>query len=310
MTFRRSSESTGFAGFGAGRVLAAALVVSAAARPDPLAAHENESPSMRLLGDTEKEALLLEGEVVRDRPIPEGITHPRRVTLRRGPLEHDAKAQTHDEYKSQLRLEGGLEIDFRDSWRHNVAAYRLDRLLGLGFVPVTVVRTYRQQPAAWTWWVDDVLMSERDRLEGDTKPPRPLEWIYQIHVVRVFDQLIHNFDRSAENLLIDEDWRVWMIDHTRAFKIFGQLRREESLPPRCEEKLLAALRDLERPALEQAMDGLLSAQQIDGLLARRDRIVHFYDDLIAARGDRSVLYEMPSRVVSQGDPGSEAAPPR
>ena len=310
MTFGRFSESRVVAGLGVGLVLAASPAAPAAARPDRLAAAEEEAPSPRLPGDAEKEALLLEGEVVGDRPIPEGVTHPRRVTLRRGALEHDAVVQAHDEYKSQMRLERSLEIDFRDSWRNNVAAYRLDRLLGLGFVPVTVVRTYRRQPAAWTWWVDHVLMSERARLEADAKPPGPLEWICQIYVVRVFDQLIQNFDRSAENLLIDEDWRVWMIDHTRAFKIFGQLRKEESLPPRCEEKLLAGLRNLDRPTLEKTMDELLSGQQIDGLLERRDRIVRFYDDLIEARGDRAVLYEMPRRVVSKGDPGSEAAPPR
>jgi hypothetical protein len=248
--------------------------------------------------DAERETFLLEGEIVRDQAIPRGITHPRRVTLRRGGYEHDAAVQTHEEYESQVRLESHLEIDFRDSWRNNVAAYRLDRLLGLGFVPVTVTRDYRREPAAWTWWVDGLLMSERDRYERHAPPAHPLDWVCQRQVVRLFDQLIYNFDRSLENLLIDEDWKIWMIDHTRSFKVLEELKDEEGLPTRCERHALAALRRLDRPTLEETMEDLLSDQQISALVARRNRIVAFYDDAIAARGEAAVLYDLPSRRLS------------
>jgi len=40
-------------------------------------------------------------------------------------------------------------------------------------------------------------------------------------VVRLFDQLIYNTDRNLGNLLIDKSWRLWMIDHTRAFKVLN-----------------------------------------------------------------------------------------
>jgi hypothetical protein len=259
-------------------------------------------------GDAEREAFLLEGEIVSDRPIPEGVTHPRRVTLRRDGLDHDAVIQAHDEYETRKQLEGSVEIDFRDSWRNNVAAYRLDRLLGLGFVPVTVARRYRRQPAAWSWWVDHVLMSERDRFERGVSPPAPLAWVSQVLVVRVFDQLIYNFDRSLENLLIDEDWQVWMIDHTRSFKIFGELRDEKELPDRCERHLLAGLRRLDQPMLAKTMEGLLDGRQIDGLLERRDKIVRFYDDLLSTRGESAVLYELPLRARSALDPRDEPPP--
>ena len=191
-----------------------------------------------------------------------------------------------------------LEIDFRDSWRNNVAAYRL---LGLGFVPVTVVREYRRGPAAWAWYVDDLMMSDRERNERKTPPANPLTWICQKDVVRLFDQLIYNFDRTLENLLIDEEWQVWMIDHTRAFKIFEDLRDEKNLPARCEKHVLDGLRALDRPTLEKTMEGLLNEKQLNGLLGRRDRIVRFYDDAITARGDSAVLYELPSRVVSTAE---------
>ena len=91
--------------------------------------------------------------------------------------------------------------------------------------------------------------------------------------MRAFDQLIYNFDRNLGNLLIDKDWTIWMIDHTRAFKIFKDLKSEKNLSDFCEKDLLIALRSLDKPALKQAMEGVLSEGQIDALLARRDKIV-------------------------------------
>jgi hypothetical protein len=296
--FRRSWCVARTSTNGAWVVLIAILTASTAAWPN----RQTAGPSPPL-SDAEREAFLLEGQIIKDRSIPQGVTLPRRVTLRRDGYEHDALVQTHDEHEARKRLEGGVELDFRDSWRNNVAAYRLDRLLELGFVPVTVVRSYRRDPAGWTWWVDDVLMSERERYERKTPPPKPLEFVSQMQIVRVFDQLIYNFDRNLENILIDEDWRVWMIDHTRAFKIFAELREQKSLPQRCERHLLAALRRLDRPMLVKTMEDLLTGPQIDGLLGRRDRIVRFYDDLIAARGESVVLYDLPPRLATAANGG-------
>ena len=249
------------------------------------------------LSDAEQEEFLLEASVVARRSAPGGRTLSTRATLRRGDLVHDAHVQTHDEYKSQLSLATSMELDFRDSWRNNVAAYRLDRLLGLGMVPVTVVRRDEGKMASFTWWVDDVLMTEKERYERKVSAPDVEAWNQQIFVVRVFDQLIYNFDRNLGNLLIDEDWRLWMIDHTRAFKVFKELRSEKSLPERCEKDLLAAMRGLDRPALDAPMEGLLSGAQTDGLLARRDAIVRRYEQDIATRGESAVLYDLPPRPL-------------
>lgn len=284
---------------GAGRVRRGSILGVSAAMPlagisAPPSTPQASSPATVLVGDAEREAFLLEGEVVHDRPAGQGLSGSRRVTLRWRGREHDAHVQTHDEYKSLVRMPSGTELDFRDSWRNNVAAYRLDRLLGLGMVPTTVVRHYRGKSGAYTWWVDDVLMSEKDRFLRKLPAPDPEAWNRQMFVVRLFDQLIYNFDRNLENLLIDTSWRLWMIDHTRAFKVFKDLRDEKNLADTCDRSLLAALRTLDKPTLEKTMADLLNGTQIDGLLARRDKIVRHYDEEIAAQGEAAVLYDLPS----------------
>jgi hypothetical protein len=270
------------------------LAVSARALAQP-AVPETALPVVRL-SDAEQEAFLREAEIVKTKGAPGGVTGSSRATLRRGDYEHDAHIQGIDQHKPQIALGSGMELDFHDSWRNNVAAYRLDRLLGLGMVPVTVVRRYQKGDAAFTWWVDDVLMLEGERFKKKIHAPDVDEWNRQMLAVRIFDQLIYNFDRNLGNLVIDKDWTIWMIDHTRAFKIFKDLKSEKNLSDFCERDLLVALRSLQKPALKKALDGVISDGQIDSLLVRRDKIVKCYEQKIAARGEGRVLYDLPSRL--------------
>jgi hypothetical protein len=248
------------------------------------------------LDDAARERFLLEGRIVRSRDAGGGITSSQRATLSLDGVEHDAQVQAIDQAKAMATLDDGPpELDFRDSYKNNVAAYRLDRLLGLGMIPVAVVRRYREDDAAFTWWVDDVRMSERERQKRKTEPPDVIRWNRQIGVVRAFDELIYNTDRNLGNLLIDGDWRIWMIDHSRAFKIFKKLGREEQLGTRCARQLLAALRGLDAATLRARMEDVLSPGQVEALLARRDQIVAHYDARIAALGEAAALYDLPSR---------------
>jgi hypothetical protein len=259
-------------------------------------AHQPPDIPKAALTDAERERLLAEGEIVRTRDAPGGVTNSDRVTLRLDGYEHDAHVQVIDQRQTQAAMKSGLNIDFRDTYRSNVAAYRLDRRLGLGMVPVTVVRRHGLRDAAFTWWVDDVLIDERDRQQKGLQPPDPVFWDRQMRVVRVFDQLIYNFDRNLGNLLVDKEWRVWMIDHTRAFKIFKEPQNPQELGNQCERNFLAALRRLDRKDLEGHMRGLLSGSQIGGLLARRDYIVKYFDARVERQGEAEVLFDLPSRL--------------
>ena len=185
-----------------------------------------EMPKLTLV---EQEEFLKKAKVEKTKAARGGITGSLQATLSDGKITHDAHIQFIDESKSRFEGTRGVEINFRDSFKFNVAGYRLAKLLDLHMIPPSVERMYQGKAAAFTWWVDDVLMDEAGRLKKKLTAPDAEKWNEQMHVVRVFDQLIFNTDRNLGNLLITKDWDIWMIDHTRAFRTSKDLLNPKNL---------------------------------------------------------------------------------
>jgi hypothetical protein len=205
-----------------------------------------------------------------------GITGSSRATLRLGADVHDAHFQAIDDRKAIFEGVRGTELNFRDAWQYNLAAYHLDRLLGLDMVPVTVERTVRGKRGALTWWIDDVLMLEADRYAKKVTAPDLEGWNRQMWTLRVFDQLIANTDRNLRNVVIDTRWKLWMIDHTRAFRRAPALASSANLT-RIDRRLLARLRALTREEVAAAIGAWVGAAEIEALMARRALIVAHFD---------------------------------
>jgi hypothetical protein len=264
-------------------VLLAQDATAAATQPVPSAAP--------VLSPEEMETFLLKAKIVRTRSVNTGINNTSRATLSDGRITHDAHIQTVDIARATfVPQRGPSEINFKDSYRYNIAAYRLARLLGLNHVPMSVERHVERSTAAVTWWVDNVMMDEGVRFKkGAPKEWDPSRTASQIHIMRVFDELIANQDRNAGNLLWTTDGKMWMIDHTRAFRLGTNLRNPKLLE-RCEVRLLAALRTLTLENVTKAVGQSLWKTEIEALLERRTAIVNLFDARIKERGPGLILY--------------------
>jgi len=199
-----------------------------------------------------------------------------------------------DESKSHFQSNAGTELNFRDCWMFNVAAYRLDGLLGLHMTPPSVARGWAGKSAAFTWWVPDAMM-EAERKKNKLTAPDPESFNQQMYVVRVFDQLLYNTDRNLQNLLITPDWNLWMIDHTRCFRIRTDLAAPANLS-KCDRTLLSRMRQLERASLKERIADYVRPNELDAILKRRDHIVKVFESKIASLGEERVLFDMPQRA--------------
>jgi hypothetical protein len=255
-----------------------------------IVAQEPTAPPAPKLSCSEIEEFLHTAKIGAQRGIPVGVTAPKRATLDDGRLKHDAAIQTIDESKTTFTTQRGTELNFRDTWKFNLAGYELAKILELNMVPPYVERRVGGQAASLSWWVNDAMM-ESERYRKKIEPPDVDSWNKQMYAVRVFHQLIYETDPNLTNLLITKDWQIWMIDFTRAFRMMKELKNPKELV-KCDRKLLASLRGLTKDVLQQKLGRWLNKSEIEGILARRDRIVKFFDDEVAKKGEAAMLYDL------------------
>lgn len=251
---------------------------------------QNAKPGDSSLSKDQIKHFLLTAKVIKSSVSREGVTRPLRLTLTDGNITHDASFQGVDVHKAMEELASGrTEMNFTDSYKYNLAAYSLAELLGLDdMLPVYVQRKYDGKTGSLSWWLP-VQMDEAQRLKQHIQVPDTEAWNRQMYRVRIFDQLVYDTDANLTNVLIGDDWKVYRVDFTRAFRAFKRLQRPDDLV-QCDRQLFAKLKALDRDQLATATKGLLSKDEVNAVMARRDKIVEHFETLIAKRGDNQVLY--------------------
>ena len=157
-------------------------------------------PDFSKYSDIQKEMLLRDGVIVSTAAIDQGVTKPIKAQIRLKDATHAAQIQTINRALPDFFGEDGTVVHMYDSYRFNVAAYRIDRLIKLNMVAVAVARRYNGKPAAFSWWVDDVKGDELQRIEEKWTPPDPEAFERQRALTKVFDELIINIDRKNRSI--------------------------------------------------------------------------------------------------------------
>jgi hypothetical protein len=248
-----------------------------------------QAPNFGAWSDAQKEKFLTTAKIVSAAEIGHGVTKPVKVEMELDGVTHSAAIQQIDKELPDFFATDGTRVPSRDSWRYNVAAYKLDRLLGLNMVTVEAQRAYQGKAGAFSWWVDDVLMEEADRLKKDIAAPDPDAYARQRAVSRVFDELIINIDRNYSNLLITKSWKLALIDHSRSFNAYRGIRNKENLT-QCSRGFLEAIKGLTAASIAKATIPYLSAAERAAIPARRDCIVEFFQDRVKQKGEENVLF--------------------
>ena len=229
-------------------------------------------------------------EVIKSKTSTKGVTHPWRLTLSNGTITHDASFQDIDEHKSEMKLESGkVEFAFVDSYKNNIAAYQLAELIGLDdMLPVYVERKWQGKVGSLSWLLP-VKMDDVDRVQKKITAPDTDKWNKQMYRVRVFDELIYDTDPNLTNVLIGEDWTIWRIDFSRAFRTSKDVREPKNLV-KCDRQLFEKLKALKADELPEKTKRYLTKPEVNGVRARRDKLVAAFQALIAEKAENELLY--------------------
>ena len=163
-------------------------------------------------------------------------------------------------------LPPGTYRGFKESYKAEIAAYEVDKLMKLDMVPPSVERRLDGRSGAAQLWVEDVVT-----FKGDETPDQStrVSWERQLVRMTMFDNLIGNRDRNAGNTLRDSMWNLILIDHSRAFPTNPELPRKM---PRVDGPLWEAIQSLTRARLGDVLRAWLTDEEIDAIIQRRERM--------------------------------------
>lgn len=242
------------------------------------------------------EEFLKTAEIVKWEEVGEGVTKPIRLTLRKDGLEA----------RGLWKNPSGKKSGFLEGWQYEIAAYEIDKLLGVGMIPPTVEREFQGQRGSLQFWVKAKFSLLKVMEERIPIPESAAEGLDKMkYIIRAFDSLIANDDRTQQNLLYTEDWRTIAIDHSRSFRSTRQhfkrlmngrngIKSGDDGRPflfrRLPRAMVEALRGLDRAKLDQAVGPYLTDTEIKAVLARRQLLLDEIALMIKEQGESHVLY--------------------
>lgn len=222
--------------------------------------------------------------------ISVGVTGPRHAFFAPGGLAGGAAVKN---------LQPGKKDGFWESYKSEIAAYKLDRLLELNMVPPTVERKVDGDFVSAQLWVENTLMLKEVQ-ERKMRAPDVESWNRQLHRAYVFDDLVGNIDENAGNLLFDRAWNFIKVDHSRAFTEtvilpfpVGEKRGRTVM--RIDRPFFERLKALERATVAREIGDLLEGGCLPALFSRRDAIVKQFEALAKKNGEAQVFDSWPDR---------------
>lgn len=237
----------------------------------------------------EMEHFLRKAKITERKKLGKGVTNPEKVRL---------------ELDGVVRYGIYKKVDKRhDNWRYEIAAYELDKLLGLGMVPPTVKRSIRGRKGCFQLWVTGTVMFE---FEGEF--PDMDRWRDQVSVMWLFDDLIANIDRHLNNAMVSPDYRLMLIDNSKTFRYQKTLLNDlnatgtgtharfwgveydenrERYPTRYPPELIERLRGLSEDELKRAIKKFVWGQNRKLVFKRLELILGRIDSMEAVASDTS-----------------------
>ena len=243
----------------------------------------------------EIEEFLKTAEIVSSADIPEGVTKPTRLFLKKGDVERSGA------WKNPK----GMQKGHLEGWQYEIAAYEMDKLLDLNLIPPTVEREFKEESGSLQFWVESEF-SELTIFEQKIGIPRSKFYNKENmkYLTRAFDSLIGNDDRTQQNILYTKDWRMILIDHSRSFRstkkytkklMYGvkglkKVGRRPMLFRRLPRAFVEKVKALNYDDIKNAVGPYLKDKEIKAILLRKELLLKEIEEMVKEQGEDKVLY--------------------
>ena len=237
------------------------------------------------------EDLLKTAKIIKFEDTDEGVTKPFHLFL----------------HKDGVDIEGcwknpkGMQQGFLEGWQYEIAAYAMDKLLGLHMVPPTVERVFRGKRGSLQFWIKGGF-SDQSRQEQNIAIPQKYidHWIKRKYLMRAFDCLIANEDRTQQNVRYSDDWRTIIIDHSRSFRSSGKFTKQlmygrkgikgVKLIRQLPREFVAKIRGFDFAKIKSAAGPYLKDKEIRAVLKRKELLLKDIEEMIKESGEDKFYY--------------------
>lgn len=237
--------------------------------------------------DAEFEEFLRTARIERTEGIKTGVTGPRHAFFAPGGLAGSAVVK---------QLPPSRRDGFFESYKSEIAAYKVDRLLQLDMVPPTVERKIGNEMASVQLFVEHARTLTEIRAQK-ARDPDVGRWNRQMHRFQVFADLVGDIDPNAGNWLFDPAWNFIKVDCSRCFT---DTVKEPFDPAKAIKQIdrpfFDRVKALDRASVSREIGDLLTENgALNALFRRRDSIVKAFEDMARKDGASQVFEAWPER---------------
>jgi hypothetical protein len=176
-----------------------------------------------------------------------------------------------------------------DSYKYDLAAYVLTRLLGVELIPPVVEREIENRKGSLQVFLENCVR-EKDRKRKKLEPPDSKAFSKAIAEIGVLENLTYDECQDTDDLYVHlEDWRVCRVDFSEAFAPVPELLPGCDVTV-CSRNFYEGLLKLNEETAKSSLDQYLSEEEIGALLLRKDLIIDKIRTLIGEKGEQAVLF--------------------
>ncbi len=176
-----------------------------------------------------------------------------------------------------------------DSYKYELAAYALDKLLGFEKIPPIMEREIESTKGSLQIFVQNCFGLDKQQRENLT-PPDSQAFVNALEEINIFENLVYNERNELDDILIQkESWKTFRVDFSEAFLPIPDLIPEQKIT-RCSKTLFQNLQKLSDEVIKARLKNYLNDEEMSALFSRKALIIKTLKKLIEEKGKRAVLF--------------------